>query len=184
MNSNISVEAAFSPPPVPGRLVSELVSLAAVLTHQYPHLLLPEELGEQRRDRQAHLWDKCPGSAAGRLKPWRDECQPVSPGEAAAQRRRGGAVQTEDRRRRTGEQRSGRSSTSVPRPGQRGIIDVTALKKLYPNTKNNATFKSYWKDGKFKHDVVCSHKHSDTSRCASYQSCTLFMVKFRYILSS
>ena len=43
-----------SPPPVSGRLALELVSLAASLTHQDPHLLLPEEPGEQRRDRQAH----------------------------------------------------------------------------------------------------------------------------------
>lgn len=42
------------PRPVPIRLAS-LVSLAADLTHQYPHLLLPEEPGEQRRDRQTHV---------------------------------------------------------------------------------------------------------------------------------
>ena len=50
----------FSATPVPGRLATKLVSLAAVLTHQYPHLLLPEEPGEQRGDRQPHFIKNVP----------------------------------------------------------------------------------------------------------------------------
>ncbi len=55
LNIHIRERRVVSPPAVPGWVASELVSLAAVLTHQYPHLLLPEEPGEQRRDRQTHF---------------------------------------------------------------------------------------------------------------------------------
>ena len=58
-HKNKLMEAGFR------RLASELDSLAS-LTHQDPHLLLPEEPGEQGRDGQAHFTGESRGSSGRR----------------------------------------------------------------------------------------------------------------------
>lgn len=87
------------------------------LTHQYPHLLLSEQPGEQRRNRQTHF--RCAIRFGGRGSPnSAGRMSDVFVDEAAGEKR--GA---------SGAERSGRFPRAqllpVPRPGQRGVNDVT-----------------------------------------------------------